>query len=130
LLVELEGGRWGRPVHGYPSTHILKADDERFPGLVRAEAECLSLAHAIGVADAPPRLERHSGVECLIVERYDRAVVGGEVVRLHQEDSCQALNVDLDANHGRGKYEAFGGPSLSQVAHLLRLHSREPDVEL
>ncbi len=130
LLVELEGGGWGRPVHGYPSTHILKIDDERFPGLVRAEAECLTLAHTIGVTNAPPRLEHHSGVECLIVKRYDRTVVDGEVVRTHQEDLCQALDVDIDASQGRGKYEAFGGPSLSQAARLLSIHSRDPEAEL
>lgn len=130
LLVELEGGRWGRPVHGYPSTHILKMDDERFPGLVRAEGECLALAHAIGVTNAPPRIEHHAGVECLIVERYDRTVAGGEVLRTHQEDACQALDVDINTNEGRGKYEAFGGPSLRQVARLLRVHARDPEGEL
>lgn len=130
LLVELEDGAWGRPVHGYPSTHILKIDDERFPGLVRAEAECLALAFAIGVTNAPPRLERHGGADCLIVERHDRTVVGSEVLRTHQEDSCQALDVDINTNQGRGKYEAFGGPSLRQVAELLRVHAREPEAEL
>lgn len=130
LLVELEGRGWGRPVHGYPSTHILKVDDERFPGLVQAEGQCLALAHAIGVTSAAPRIELLEGVQCLIVERYDRTVVQGEVVRTHQEDACQALDVDISAYQGRGKYEESGGPSLGQVAYLLQIHAQEPEREL
>lgn len=130
LLVAIGDGRWGRPVHGQPSTHILKVDDDRFPGLVRAEAECLALAHAIGLAGAAPRLERHAGTDCLIVERYDRRIVDGEVRRTHQEDACQALNIDINAHRGRGKYEAFGGPTLQQVARLLRVHARDSEAEL
>ncbi len=130
LLVKLAGGRWGRPMHGYPSTHILKIDDERFPGLVRAEGECLALAHAIGVTDVAPHIERLAGVESLIVERYDRAVAEGVVMRNHQEDACQALDVDIDANRGRGKYEAHGGPTLHKVADLLQVNARAPAAEI
>lgn len=34
LLVRTDDGGWARPVHGYPSSHILKIDDRRHPGLV------------------------------------------------------------------------------------------------
>lgn len=130
LLVELPGGRWGRPVHGAPSTHILKVDDDRYPGLVRAEAQCSALAHAVGLAATPPRLDQLAGRDCLIVTRYDRHLVGGEVIRSHQEDACQALGIDIHAHQGRGKYEAYGGPTLAQIAELLRLHARSPRREL
>lgn len=130
LLVALADGRWGRPVHGYPSTHILKIDDERYPGLVRAEGECLALAHAIGLTSTVPRIERLAGMECLIVERYDRTIAGGEVMRRHQEDACQALDIDITTHQGRGKYEAHGGPTLGQVAGLLRVNAKAPEREL
>jgi serine/threonine-protein kinase HipA len=130
LLVELPDGRWGRPVHGYPSTHILKIDDDRYPGLVRAEAACLSLAYDVGLTHAPPRFEIIGGRECVIVARYDRRSVRGRIMRVHQEDACQALDVDIDAHRGRGKYEAFGGPTLAQIAELLRIHAHMPTIEL
>lgn len=47
LLVATEDG-WSRPAGGAPSTHILKLDDRRRPGLVAAEAACLRLADAHG----------------------------------------------------------------------------------
>lgn len=42
LVVVLGDGRWGRPVNGQPSTHIVKVADERFPGLLAAEHACRS----------------------------------------------------------------------------------------
>src|SRR5581483_9097662 len=119
LLVRLENGGWGRPVHGHPSTHILKLDDARHPGLVDAEASCLRIARAIGLTTIDPELVTIGEQRCLIVERFDRVTVDGSVARIHQEDVCQALARDPEAARGRGKYERFGGPSLVEVAGLL-----------
>ena len=69
--------------------------------------------------------------DCVVVERYDRAVVDGVVVRIHQEDACQALGIDPDARDGgRGKYEEHGGPTLLDVARLLTSYAADPDAEL
>jgi len=130
LLVRLDDGGWGRPLHGRPSTHILKRDDPLRPGLVRAEAECLALAHAVGVTRSAPQLERLGERECLIVERFDRVVDGGEVRRLHQEDVCQALAVDPQGGRGAAKYERAGGPRLAQVAELLDVYAADGAREL
>jgi serine/threonine-protein kinase HipA len=130
LLVAMEDGGWGRPLRGRPSTHILKRDDDRHRGLVRAEADCLRLAAAVGLADDAPEIFEAEDVACIIVRRYDRLQgPSGDVDRLHQEDACQALDVNQDAARGRGKYEAHGGPTYAQVADLLERHATEPDVE-
>jgi serine/threonine-protein kinase HipA len=130
LLVRLEDGNWGRPVHGQPSTHILKLDDPRHPGLVDAEASCLRIARAIGITTIDPELVTIGDQRCLIVERFDRVTVDGVVKRIHQEDICQALARDPDAARGRGKYEKQGGPSLIEVAELLETWGDEPLAEL
>jgi serine/threonine-protein kinase HipA len=131
LLVEGADGTWGRPVHGYPSTHILKVDHDGYPGLVRAEAQCLALAHALGLTNAPPQIETIGGRDCIIVTRYDRhRDAADQVTRTHQEDACQALDIDITANQNRGKYELAGGPSLEQVANLLTIHAVDAPVEL
>lgn len=130
LLLVAIGDRWGRPVHGYPSTHILKIDDARHEGLVRAEAACLSIAHRIGLGSDEPQLAKIADRDCLIVSRFDRQLAGDEVHRRHQEDACQALDIDIDANRGRGKYESSGGPSLAQIASLLEAHARDPAQQL
>jgi len=130
LLVRLDDGGWARPLHGRPSTHILKRDDLARRGLVRAEAECLTLAHAVGLTPTLPRLERLGDVDCLIVERFDRVAADGAVRRVHQEDVCQALGTDPWGHRGAGKYERAGGPRLAQVAELLDVYAADGPHEL
>jgi serine/threonine-protein kinase HipA len=125
LLVRLPDGTWARPVHGEPSTHILKVDDPRHPGLVAAETDCLRIAHDLGLTSIQPDLVDLGGTMCLIVERFDRRFEDGHLVRVHQEDACQALDRDPDANRGRGKYEDAGGPSLAEIAGLLETWSSD-----
>lgn len=129
LLVATEGG-WGRPVGGRPSTHVLKVEDRRYPGLVTMEAACLRLARAIDLTTVDASVEQFSGLDCLIVSRFDRLVVGDEVQRIHQEDSCQALGRDPEANERKGKYEYCGGPSLREIAGLLDRHAVDPVPQL
>jgi serine/threonine-protein kinase HipA len=130
LLVELEGGGWGRPLHGRPSTHILKRDDPRHPGLVDAEAHCLELARAAGLTSIESSLETIGENRCLIVSRFDRMREDDRLRRLHQEDLCQALAVDPGDNRGRAKYERGGGPSLRQAARLLDSYAADPEAQL
>jgi serine/threonine-protein kinase HipA len=130
LLVQQPDGSWARPIAGYPSTHILKVDDRRHAGLVRAEDTCLAIAQAAGIPAANSRIEVLAGIDCIIVERFDRRVDGERVSRVHQEDACQALGVDLEGKDPRAKYEANGGPSLRNVAALLNGYSQESQVEL
>lgn len=90
LLIRLDDGSWARPLHGKPSTHILKVDNAPRPGLVEAEAECLALAHAVGLTTVKPHLVTLGAQQCLIVERFDRRPSTEGVVRIHQEDLSQA----------------------------------------
>jgi serine/threonine-protein kinase HipA len=55
--------------------------------------------------------------------------ITGTIRRIHQEDACQALGIDIDANRGRGKYERFGGPSFVQIAELLNRYG-DPIIQL
>ena len=119
LLVRLPDGGWARPVHGEPSTHILKVDDPRHTGLVAGEADCLRISHDLGLTSIEPEIVELGGTTCLIVERFDRRIEDGKLIRVHQEDACQALDRDPDANRGYGKYQRAGGPSLAEIARLL-----------
>jgi serine/threonine-protein kinase HipA len=50
-----------------------------------------------------------------VVTRYDRSLDGKTVLRVHQEDACQALSVPPAR-----KYQNEGGPTAADVAALLR----------
>lgn len=119
-LVALEDGTWGRPIGGTPSTHILKAEDRRFTGLVTFERGALRLARHLRLTSVDADVVRLAGIDCLIVSRFDRLVDGGGAVRrIHQEDLCQARGHD-PSTHRRGKYERHGGPGFLHAVELLR----------
>jgi serine/threonine-protein kinase HipA len=120
MLLVADGDGWARPVHGYPSTHILKVDDRVRRGLVRAEHACLTLARLAGLPAAASTVLTIGDAECIVVARFDRSTEPtGAVGRIHQEDSCQALGVDPEQNRRLAKYEEYGGPRLAQSAALL-----------
>ena len=109
-------GRLRLPCLGEPSTHILKPDSRRFPGLRDAEALGLALAQKVGLDAASGRLVDVLGQPALLVARYDRTRAhDGTLHRLHQEDFCQALGYP-----DRLKYEANGGPGLAACSALVR----------
>ena len=104
------------PLGNTPSTHIIKPEPERFPGLVSTEILCMTLAKAVGL-NVPPVSARLVGNKpCIVVQRYDRTInQNGEVARVHQEDFCQALGFPPER-----KYQQEGGPLLRDCIDLLR----------
>jgi serine/threonine-protein kinase HipA len=116
LLTRTPSGRFGQPLRGGPSTHILKPGQERYPGLVANEAFCLRVARCAGLPVAKAEIVEVAEQPCLLVERFDRTYdERARIARLHQEDVCQALGRLPSA-----KYEVEGGPSLADVFGLLR----------
>ena len=132
LLVSVGAGRWARPVHGQPSTHILKVEDRRYPGMAEREVGCLHLARAVGLTTIDAETAKYADVPCIIVSRFDREYTADGTVtrRIHQEDACQALDVDIEAHQRRGKYESHGGPTFRQIARQLDLHAVDAVTEL
>jgi len=133
LLVRLDDGGWGRPIAGAPSTHILKLDSQSHPGVVGAEAEVMALARAVGLTAIDVELNNIGGIDCIIVERFDREIVGGRIRRIHQEDACQALGLPPAKKYelpGRGAFRGGGGPGFSQIASLLDKHAIDAPHEL
>ncbi|MCY4213300.1 MAG: type II toxin-antitoxin system HipA family toxin [Gammaproteobacteria bacterium] len=109
------------PQSGAPTTHILKPVSERFPGITENEAFCMRLAQDIGLNVAPVEIRTIGNRRVLLVERYDRTMVEGQVRRLHQEDFCQALGLPSSR-----KYAAEGGPTLGDCFALVRRTATRP----
>jgi len=134
LLLVADGAGWARPVGGQLSTHILKLDSRAHPGVVRAESDVMRLAKAVGLTTVDVELVQIGAIECIIVQRFDRTVdANGTVVRVHQEDACQALGLPPDQKYelpGRGRSRNGGGPEFSDVAELLDTYSIDPIADL
>ena len=122
----LQNGRWGIPSGRIPTTHILKPPTGHFDGHAENEHICLSLAGCLGLPVAETRVIRFEKEIAIVIERYDRQPSGNNIIRVHQEDICQALGV-LPTK----KYQNEGGPSPVDVIELLRSAStdRVTDVD-
>jgi serine/threonine-protein kinase HipA len=110
-----KGHRWGVPSGATPTSHILKPAVAGLDDHDLNEHLCLDAARRAGLVVAQTRLAEFAGESAIVVERYDRALVHGRRVRVHQEDVCQALAVPPGS-----KYQRDGGPGPRDVALLLR----------
>jgi serine/threonine-protein kinase HipA len=120
LPVVFDGQRIGLPKGVQPSTHILKPAIASVEDSVLNEGFCLSLAQAMRLSTAQAQIFVVQGLQVLLVARYDRRVgVDGQLVRIHQEDFCQALGVVPEM-----KYQNEGGPDLKACFDLLRKATR------
>ncbi len=108
------------------STHILKPEPPRFPGLAANETYCMTLAKSVGLRVADVKHRRIGEIECLMVSRFDRNQnLDGEVTRIHLEDFCQALGYPPER-----KYQAEGGPTVEHCAALIWEWSTLPALDI
>lgn len=118
-------GRWKRPVGTTPTTHIFKPQLGRIPTAsgevdmshsVDNEHYCLALMRAFGLPTAKTEIATFGDRRVLVVERFDRTWRSdGRLLRLPQEDLCQALSVPSTQ-----KYQDRGGPGVQQIMKRLR----------
>lgn len=111
-----ENGRWNSCLGSAASTHIIKCGIGTLYLQALNEFISLKLASTCGIPSVSVAYQVFEGEPAIIIERYDRTRgPQGHVVRLHQEDFCQALGVLPD-----NKYADHGGPSTPQVIGLLK----------
>jgi serine/threonine-protein kinase HipA len=76
----------------------------------------MQLCAALGAPTAKTRIEVFDGRRALVVERFDRRITSDRrLIRLPQEDFCQALSISTAR-----KYEADGGPGAGEITDLLK----------
>jgi len=114
--------RWYKPHATTATTHISKPSIGQLPnGLdlthsVENEYLCLKLLAALGLPVAKTQMATYRERRVLIVERFDRLwTQDGRLLRLPQEDCCQALSVVPSR-----KYQSEGGPGIEAILRLLR----------
>ncbi|HYD93822.1 MAG TPA: HipA domain-containing protein [Noviherbaspirillum sp.] len=128
VAVFKESGEWFL-VEGneFASTTILKPEplNSNLAGLTSNEFFCMRLAKNIGLPIATVRLT-HVPEPVLEVDRFDRAVEGDMVRRLHVIDGCQALGypptLKYERPYGDNPHvkDIRDGVSLPQLFDMLR----------
>lgn len=129
-LLRKDGG-WFKPIGTAATTHILKPQIGRLPNgidlsnSVENEYLCLKLLQTFGVAAAQAQIADFGERRTLIVERFDRLWArDGRLLRLPQEDICQALSVPPTR-----KYQSDGGPGMREIVELFK-GSDTPDEDI
>jgi serine/threonine-protein kinase HipA len=109
--------RWIKPHGTTPTTHILKPQIGHHPSgidlsdSVENEYYCLKLVEAFGLPVNFVDMQTFGETKTLIVERFDRRwTKDGRLIRLPQEDLCQALSVPPTL-----KYQSEGGPGIVDI---------------
>ncbi len=126
-------GRWCRPHGATPTTHIFKLPLGLVGGRqldmrhsLENEWLCSRLLEGFGLPIASCELRTFGEMKALVVERFDRQLHSSRRywLRLPQEDLCQATGTPSTR-----KYEADGGPGLTDLARVLAgSTSREVDL--
>jgi serine/threonine-protein kinase HipA len=99
-----------------PTTHILKPMPQELPDLDLVELLTMETARQIGLDVAQAQFVSFGSLRTLLVTRYDRKEVSGEITRLHQEDFLQAMAVSP-----KNKYQKLdGGPGIKRIGQMLR----------
>lgn len=118
-------GAWKRPLGTTPTTHILKPElgEIQMEGgtvdlshSVDNEHYCLALMKAFGLPVAGSAITTFGKRRVLVVERFDRRWrEDGRLLRLPQEDLCQALSTPSSQ-----KYQDKGGPGIRAILNRLQ----------
>ena len=121
FLYDPDQNRWGVPSGRIPTTHIFKPTTGAFDGLAENEHFCLTLARILGMPVPQSEIYHFGDTSVIVLVRYDRQrVSSSEILRIHQEDTCQALS-----RFPRQKYQSDGGPSAKEITSLIRAHSSD-----
>lgn len=117
------GNDWYLPQGTTPTTHILKLpigilayNNLDLTQSCENEWLCMQISKAFGLPTAEAEVLTFGDQKVLVVKRFDRKWQSeSKLVRLPQEDICQALGVAPAI-----KYEADGGPGIKAIMDILR----------
>ncbi|MBT5705862.1 type II toxin-antitoxin system HipA family toxin [Verrucomicrobia bacterium] len=123
------GGRWLKPRGTTPTSHIFKTQIGQLPNgidfsdSVENEFYCLKLFEAFGLSVNRAEIQTFGNTTALVIERFDRHwTKDGRLLRLPQEDCCQALSIPPTQ-----KYQSDHGPGMVDVLNLLKGSDRPAD---
>jgi serine/threonine-protein kinase HipA len=115
-------GQWLKPQGTTPTTHIFKTQIGQLPNgidlsnSVENEYYCLKLFEAFSMPVNRAEILTFGETKALVIERFDRRwTKDGRLLRLPQEDCCQALSFPPTK-----KYQSDNGPGMLNILNLLK----------
>ena len=115
LAVHFDDAKWGLPTGRIPTTHILKPAIPDLADQDISEYVAMRAARLAGLSAPDVSVQMFDDERAFVVKRFDRLSTPSGWRRVHQEDMCQALGLGPDR-----KYEVHRGPSVAEVARLIR----------
>ncbi|MCL2673511.1 MAG: HipA domain-containing protein, partial [Alphaproteobacteria bacterium] len=144
-VIKAENGRYYSSNNRFPTTHIIKTTNVRFPNLLENELFCMKLARLTLGGNVKPgtilvEMKQTLGRKYLEIERYDRhRVIDSQefirhgddindmylqtrfhIERKHQEDFCQVLGY-----LAKRKYQSDGGPKIRDLHNAVLEYSSQ-----
>ncbi|WP_051267490.1 type II toxin-antitoxin system HipA family toxin [Nakamurella lactea] len=113
--------QWFEAKGAAATTHIVKPGIGRLHHQALVEHATMRAASMVGVKTAGSQYREFGGEPAAVVERFDRVAAGPTVLRLHQEDLCQAAG-----RLPEDKYEVPHGPSLKDMMRVVANTSDDP----
>ncbi len=107
LPVYIKDNRIYLPLNGAPTTHIIKTPVKDLQGVVTNEAYCMSLAKNMGFDVPDIDILKVRDISLYAVKRYDRKTSEQGIVRLVQEDFCQAMNKNSQQKYNYSLKDCF-----------------------
>ena len=114
-------GQWIEPTGTTPTTHIIKPQIGKLSNgmdlsrSVENEYLCMKLMKCFGLQTAHVEMAQFGKHKALVIERFDRRWSSkGHLIRLPQEDCCQALSIPPTR-----KYQNEGGPGIVDIMTIL-----------
>lgn len=124
----LHKGKWLRPSGVTPTTHIFKTQIGTLPNgvdlsnSVENEFYGLSVMQAFGLQVNKAEIKTFGKTKSLVIERFDRAwTEKGSLLRIPQEDCCQALSIPPTRKYQSDNRPANEKqPSIVEILNLLK----------
>jgi serine/threonine-protein kinase HipA len=119
--VKYKDGQFYIPLDNAISTHILKYRLRDINHVPAYETITMWTAAELKLDVCDIDYHTHEDESFTLSKRYDRTETADGLVRLHQEDFCQA-----SGRSSSSKYEHEGGPSFAECLQLVKAHSTQP----
>ncbi len=114
------------------STHIIKPQPKNaYQGLIESEAWAMASASFAARCARVALIKLDNAPISLCVERFDHCISNnGELIRIHQEDCCQAMGLHPTEKYANDATIKGSDPSYKKIADILKKYSKHPEEEL